>query len=174
MENYSNETEETTSQQADESNDEPNNHVRYMDYLEQLRLEQNLPLGILAGLVASVLGGFLWAVVTVATEYQIGYMAVAIGFMVGFAVRFSGKGIDKIFGVCGAALSLFGCLLGNLLSLVGFAANQEGLGYFETFNLINLSVLPEIMISGFSPMDILFYGIAIYEGYRFSFRQIPE
>ena len=31
------------------------------------------------------------------------------------------------------------------------------------------------MVATFSPMDLLFYGIAVYEGYKFSFRQVgPE
>ena len=28
------------------------------------------------------------------------------------------------------------------------------------------------MKADFSPIDLLFYGIAIYEGYKFSFRQV--
>lgn len=65
------------------------------------------------------------------TEYQIGYMAIAVGFLVGFVIRLTGKGIDKIFGISGAILAIFGCLLGNLLSNVGFIANAEGLRYFS-------------------------------------------
>jgi hypothetical protein len=30
------------------------------------------------------------------------------------------------------------------------------------------------MKNTFSPMDILFYGIAVYEGYRLSFREISD
>ena len=30
------------------------------------------------------------------------------------------------------------------------------------------------MVETFHPMDLLFYGIAIYEGYRFSFRELLE
>jgi hypothetical protein len=30
------------------------------------------------------------------------------------------------------------------------------------------------MAATFSPMDLLFYGIAIYEGYKFSFRQLTD
>src|SRR5690606_10638744 len=102
-------------------------------YREMLRLEQNLPLALLAGVAAAVLGAVLWAIITVATHLQIGYMAVGLGFLVGYTVRFAGKGLDKVFGILGAALSLGGCLLGNLFTLVGFIANDEGLGYAEVF-----------------------------------------
>jgi hypothetical protein len=30
------------------------------------------------------------------------------------------------------------------------------------------------MTANFSPIDLLFYGIAIYEGYKLSFRQVTE
>jgi hypothetical protein len=39
---------------------------------------------------------------------------------------------------------------------------------------IDYSLVPQIMIDSFSPMDILFYGFALYEGYKFSFREITE
>lgn len=143
-------------------------------YNNKLKLEQNLPLAIIGGLSVTIIGAILWATITVVTEYQIGYMAIAIGLAVGYSVRIFGKGIDMIFGIIGAFLALFGCVLGNFLSLVGFFANAEGLGYFETISLIDLSLIPDIMIESFNPMDVLFYGFAIYEGYRFSFRQITE
>ncbi len=30
------------------------------------------------------------------------------------------------------------------------------------------------MVATFSPIDLLFYGIAVYEGYRLSFRELTE
>src|SRR5438270_13589107 len=84
---------------------------------QELRSEQNLPIGLLAGIFAALIGAIAWAIVTVTTEYQIGYMAIAVGFIVGYAVRL-GKGLDKIFGISGAILALFGCILGNIFSIV--------------------------------------------------------
>jgi hypothetical protein len=143
-------------------------------YRERLRLEQNLPLALLGGVAAAVVGAVLWAIISVATNYQIGYMAVALGFIVGYTVRFAGKGLDQVFGILGAALALGGCLLGNLLTMVGFIANDEGLGYVQVLLGIDYSLVPSAMMATFSPIDLLFYGLATYEGYRFSFRQISE
>lgn len=143
-------------------------------YREMLRLEQNLPLALVGGVVAAIIGAVLWAIITVATNFQIGYMAVAVGFLVGYTVRFAGKGLDQVFGILGAALALGGCILGNLLTLVGFIANDEGLGYVQVLLGIDYSLVPSAMMATFSPIDLLFYGIATYEGYRFSFRQVSE
>ena len=140
----------------------------------QLRSEQNLLIALLAGIVAAILGAVVWAAVTVTTEYQIGYMAIAVGFIVGFAVRL-GKGIDKIFGIIGAVLALFGCALGNVFSIIGFVSKQQHVDFISVFSRIDYVKLPQIMTDTFSVMDLVFYGIAIYEGYRFSFRRLtPE
>lgn len=137
---------------------------------EQLVKEQHYLKGTLGALAAALLGAVAWAVVTIATGYQIGYMALAIGLLVGFANRFFGKGIELKFGITGALLALVGCLLGNVLSIVGFAATQFGMGYFEALTQIDYSLLPVAMEETFSPVDLLFYGIAMYEGFKFSFR----
>ena len=150
------------------------NEEKLERYIQQRELQQNLPMGIAAGFVACIVGGLLWAAITVATQYQIGYMAIAVGFLVGFAVRIAGKGITVIFGIAGALLALLGCLIGNYLSVVGFAANAEGMGYFEMLSSIDLGLIPEIIMETAQPMDLLFYGFALYAGYNFSFAHITE
>lgn len=142
--------------------------------IEKIKMQQNLPLGILSGAIAALLGALIWAIITVATNTQFGLVAVLIGGMVGYAVRISGNGVDQIFGFWGAIMALFGIILGNVFSIIGYVANYEELGYFETLMLIDFTVVPEILVESFSPMDLLFYGIAIYEGYRFSFRPITQ
>ena len=141
---------------------------------QRLRGEQNLSVALLAGIVAAVIGGIAWAIVTVTTEYQIGYMAIAVGFVVGFAVRL-GKGVDKTFGILGAVLALLGCVLGNVFSLIGFISKEQHMGIGAVLSGLDYSKLPQMMSATFSAMDLLFYGIAVYEGYRFSFRRLtPE
>jgi len=142
--------------------------------MQQFASEQNLVGGVIAGLVAAVAGAAAWAVITVLTGYQIGWMAVGIGFLVGIAVRIVGKGLDKQFGIAGAVIALVGCLLGNILSVTYFVAQAESMGFFEVLSKLNPSITFELLTISFSPMDLLFYGIALYEGYRLSFRQITE
>lgn len=140
----------------------------------RLLADQNLLLGIVSGLVAAVIGAAIWAVVTVATKYQIGWMAVGIGFLVGFAVRAMGKGVTPIFGVAAALLSLVGCLLGNLFSACGFLAASESISTTTaiTSALGNPDMALDLLKATFSPMDLLFYGIAAYEGFKFSFQRV--
>ncbi|MBA4389054.1 MAG: hypothetical protein C0404_13820 [Verrucomicrobia bacterium] len=134
-------------------------------------------MGIAGGLVAALVGAAVWAAVTIATKYQIGFMAVGVGFIVGYSVRFLGKGINNTFGIAGAILALGGCVLGNLATACGFVAAQESVPFTSIFftTLVNPSIALGLLKAMFSPMDLLFYAIAGYEGYRFSFREItPE
>ena len=104
-------------------------------------------------------------------------MAVGIGFLVGYTVKILGKGVSPIFGAVGGACALLGCILGNLLSICGFISANESVPLFQVMTgvLMQPKVAAEILINTFNPMDILFYAIAIYEGYKFSFRHIsPE
>lgn len=143
-------------------------------FLQELEAGQNLGLGILGGAVAALIGAAIWAAVTVATNYQIGWMAVGVGFLVGYAVRLLGKGISKVYGIVGAVLALVGCLLGNFLSFMAIVAREEGMSLFELLPQVNPAGIPSLMAMTFQPMDLLFYAIAVYEGYRFSFVQISE
>jgi hypothetical protein len=129
--------------------------------------KQNFPIALGAGIAAAIIGAIAWAIVTVTTEYQIGYMAIGVGFMVGFAVRL-GHGRDNVFAVSGAVLALIGCLLGNFLSMVGFVAKQQNVNVFGALSAIDLAKVPGAMMSAFNPMDLLFYGIAVYAGFKFS------
>jgi hypothetical protein len=129
---------------------------------------QNLPMGLVAGLAAAAVGAAVWALITVLTEFQIGWMAVGVGFLVGWAVRLAGKGSTMVFGVLGAALALGGCLAGNLLTICIFGARQLNLPVFDMIARLTPALTRDLMWETSGPMDLLFYALAVYEGYRFS------
>ena len=131
----------------------------------------NFIFAILAGAIAAVIGAAIWAVITVSTEYQIGFMAVGVGFLVGVAVRKFGGGSTEFYGMIGAVLALAGCILGNFFTLVGFFSIGQHLSFLSALGSIDYSLVPGAMLKAGSPMDLLFYGIAIYEGYKFSVRR---
>ena len=131
--------------------------------------ESNLALGTLAGIGAAIVGAGIWAAITALTSFQIGWMAIGVGFLVGFAVRLVGKGTEPVFGVVGALLALVGCALGNLLTYAWFIAADQGIPYGEFLSSMNVTLMADIMVATFAAMDLLFYGIAAYCGFRYSF-----
>jgi hypothetical protein len=148
--------------------------VRLQQLLYELEGNQNLSLGIIGGTIAAAIGAAIWAVITVGSEHQFGFMALAVGAFVGYAVRITGKGITKIYGVVGAVLSLLGCLAGNVFSACGFLSKQEGIPFFYILARLNPQIIIEIMKETFKFIDLLFYVIAISVGYRLSFRKFTE
>jgi hypothetical protein len=128
----------------------------------------SLPAALGAGLVASLLGAIVWAVITVATKMQIGFMAVGVGFLVAWAVRRFGQGTQPIYGVIGAVLALLGCVAGNLLSACSFLANSQDKAVLDIVGLVaaHPAVAVRLLQATFNEMDLLFYAIAVYEGYK--------
>ena len=140
----------------------------------QLIMEQNFPAALLSGFLASIIGAGIWALITVTTNFQIGFMAVGVGAIVGIAVRLFGKGITKQFGYLGAAFSLFGCLIGNILSLVILIADYYQITFWSVFSQLTFNQIVQMMMNWIKPVDFLFYAIALIEGYKFALRQITE
>jgi hypothetical protein len=101
-------------------------------------------------------------------------MAVGVGFLVGLTIRKLGKGIDNSFRIAGAVFSLLGCLAGNLLAVLIVYSQQESIPLFDLLSRLNPRIAVALLKATFDPIDLLFYGIAIYEGYRFSIRPITR
>lgn len=138
------------------------------------RSNQNFIMAVFAGFVSALMAAAVWAVISVVTEYQIGWMAVGVGFIVGVAVRAFGRGMTWLFGCVGAVFALLGCVGGNFLTMVGFVAVGEKIGLLETFLLLDYEAIPGVMVDAFSPIDILFYALAVSGGYKCSLEQISD
>lgn len=140
---------------------------------EQLLAEQNLPKAVLLGALASIVGAVAWGLISVATGYQIGYMAIGVGFLVGMAMR-QGKGVTMIFGIIGAALSLLSCVMGDFFSIIGLIAKEYDISFMETLTQIDFKDVVSLLTDNLASMTIVFYGVALYEGYKLSFREQKE
>jgi hypothetical protein len=136
----------------------------------QLKAQQNFALAIPAGVAAAIVGAALWAAAVFVTEMKIGLIAVALGALVGYAIRAAGKGIEQQFGVLGAVCAAFGWGLGTVLSDVAFLAKHVGRPVADVLMSLGLDRTILLVTGAFEPMDLLFLGIAVYEGYKFSFR----
>lgn len=144
-----------------------------MQMLErQLRDNQNFGMALLGGAGAAIIGALIWAGITAATHLQIGWMAVGVGFLVGFSIRKFGRGIDMLYGVLGACLSLLGCIVGNILTACIDIAMVENIPFSEVISGLSIELIVAILVFTFSPIDLLFYGLALYFGYKYSFHQL--
>lgn len=143
--------------------------VRSRARLRQLESEQNLLAGALAGAIAAAIGAIAWAMITVATSYQIGWMAVGVGFLVGYAVRMLGKGLTPLYGMVAAVLAVAGCLAGNVLTTCMLLSREEALPLGDVLLKLDAAIIAELLLATWQPSDLLFYGLAVYVAYQYAF-----
>ncbi|MBV7338768.1 hypothetical protein KFU94_63230 [Chloroflexi bacterium TSY] len=137
---------------------------------DELRSQQSISGALIGGTIVAL----IWAGITALTGFQIGWMAVGVGFVVGVAVQIFGRGVTPLFGLLGALLALGGCLMGNLTTVAIVVAQQEPITFWEIMSIFlsRPAAAIEALSYTFSPIDLLFYGIALYQGYKFSFRDL--
>lgn len=135
----------------------------------------SLQTAALAGAGAAVVGALAWAAVGIVTGGPLGILLLGIGFLVGLAVRFAGRGRDAAFGVLGAFLTLAGCVLGYLLYGAWEVAGLRELPILEMLTALDGEVAAEIArvaVEVVEPFDLLLAGFAVYEAYKAS--RLPE
>lgn len=126
---------------------------------------------IAAGLVAAVVGGALWAAVVDLTHYKTGIMAIVVGVLVGWAVRMGGRHGGSTLAVVGALLAGLGCVLGTLFTVAVIGAGEAGISTGEAvLRVLAPANAVTLLGAASTPMDLVFYAIAIYEGYKFAGR----
>lgn len=133
---------------------------------------QSLIGALIGGVIGAVIGAGAWAGITIATQFQIGFMAIGVGILVGWLVRKLGNGMSPVYGVIGAVFALLGCLAGNLMTACWFIARQAWQPFVNVLTKLNIDSTTEILSATFNGMDLLFYAIAVWEGYKLSFRHI--
>ena len=128
--------------------------------------------GLAAGFVAAILCAIVWDKLTYYTHFQIGYVAVGIGFVVGSAVVLGAGGKHgRSLQVLGALLSLLGIVLGETLLATDHvrdyiaanpSANTANASSIDVF-FFRFALLPEILRE--SPMRALFAILGLWCGW---------
>lgn len=135
--------------------------------------------GFALGLVAAIICAIVWDKLTYYTHFQIGYVAVGIGFVVGSAVVFGAGGKrGRALQVLGALLSLLGIMLGETLLVMDYVrdeiakdptlsfAGASPIGLF----IVSAIYLPESFKE--SPLSILFAGLGLWYGWSVPAKQV--
>ena len=130
----------------------------------------NVVLAIVAGLVAAAIGAGIWMAVEVTFKLQIGYVAIAIGALVGLAIRTLGHGTHVIYGVIGAVLTLVGCLGGEILSHLYLTSTAQQ-SMYDLARSADYVQMVQGIFTKMDPIGYLIYGIGIFEGYKLSIRK---
>ena len=79
--------------------------------------EGNLPMAIVGGVIAALIGAGVWAGILIATEYEIGILAWGLGVLTGFGVVLLGRGGRPSFGLIAAICALFSIFMGKYFAV---------------------------------------------------------
>ena len=94
--------------------------------------------GVLAGFIAAVLGALAWALVVGVTHYELGILAVVVGYGVGWAVHRFGGVASNGLAVIAAVLAAVGILLGFVLSALIQVSQAFHVGVLDVLdNIVN-------------------------------------
>lgn len=138
----------------------------------QVLSDQNMLLAIVFGAIACLVSALVWAAITYFTEYEIGWIAIGAGFLVGSAVMLGGKGASLKYGIAGAALSMLAVVIGKYFTIIAFVSVEAEVGMFEVMTTLTAADIMAIFQEAFSPIDLLFYGLAIWMGFKYAFKTL--
>jgi hypothetical protein len=140
--------------------------------LKKLRRYQSFLYALIGGLLVTVASSVGWAFITALTGYQGLFMALGVGLLVGIAVRYFGAGINRIFGILAALLTLAGSLLGYYLSQTGFLEEVQLAGIIKLLDYLSPDLMLNTMRDTFVALDLLFCGLAALLAYFLAIRRI--
>jgi hypothetical protein len=146
--------------------------MTYEQEIAQLRARQNFGLAVLAGLAAAVVGALLWAAVVYVTNMELGLVAIAVGALVGYAVRRAGNGVDPQFAVLGALCAALGWALGTVLGDIAFLATEAGRPFLDVAASLGFGGSISLASETGDAIELLFLAIAVYEGWKLSRHRI--
>lgn len=120
---------------------------------------------VLAALLAAIIGGVVWALIVVVTEYEVGIVAWAIGGLAALAVSFSAKKITPVHQIIAVVASLLGILLGKYF-VYGYYLIGETEGIMSMFHMEVIRMFPQFFSALFGGMDIIFVLLAIVTAWQ--------
>lgn len=123
---------------------------------------------VLAGAIAAILSAVIWATIAYLTDYQIGWVAIILGCLVGQSVRRFGKGSDLRFRVIGLVSSLSGIFLGNAMIVSLLFHRMLEIPLMDVLPLLGDSQFYAMIAEMTTILDAVFYLVAALCGWSLS------
>ena len=124
---------------------------------------------VAASLAAGIVGGILWGLIVKWTNYEVGIVAWAIGFLAGTVVVTVTRGArGPRLGVIAVAGALLGILLGKYLSFA-FAVQEDAESVGLSVGVLSgemLRLFRENLNEAFGLFDLLWVGFAVYTAWK--------
>ncbi|MEH0549033.1 hypothetical protein QA802_40015 [Streptomyces sp. B21-105] len=123
----------------------------------------NIALGLVVAVVVALVAAGVYGAIIGATEREIGYAAIGVGFLIGFAAGKVG-GANPVLPVVSALLSLGAVYLGQLIGIAVIGADEVGVSATTLFTE-HFDVLTEGWSETADAMAYLFLAIGAFAGF---------
>jgi len=130
--------------------------------------------GVLAGVVAAVLATAIWYGVVATTHFQVGIVAIAVGFIVGQGVVFGARRHTSIVLVAvSVVLTLIALAVSEYLIVAHFVSQELGFA-------VDLVQPPDVFFGvigdslSADPLTLVFWAIALFQAFVIPWRSIRE
>jgi hypothetical protein len=126
----------------------------------------NLPLAVIAGLAGALVAGIVWYLIVTISGYEIGYVAIGVGWLIGWAVHLgSGRRRGVPLQLLSAAITLCTLVVASYFTFLHFVRKamleEKVEGYAGEFFLIS-PFEPTFLQNLVSPIGLLIWAIALY------------
>ena len=131
----------------------------------------NMPMATICGMLAAVIAGAAWFLLTILTKYQVGYVAIGMGFIIGYAVIWgAGKKRGVSLQILSGAITLVTLLVSQYVLELYYIRKYllEQKAEFPGYNgqwIFVSPFSPEVLKDMFSPIGIFIWAIGIYFAY---------
>ncbi|MGG0824946.1 hypothetical protein ABE099_18940 [Paenibacillus turicensis] len=128
--------------------------------------QKNYVIPLVGAFLGILLSGAIWGGIAIATEYEVGYVALATGALTGYLVAiFAKKNVNFVHQLYAVVGSILGILFGKYV-VISYSYNQiNDIGYFDD---VIWAVYKELIIGSLKPMDYLFFVLAIVTAWQFT------
>ena len=143
--------------------------------------DPKLPQALLLGLLAAAVASAIWYAVVVVTKYELGIVAVAVGWLVATAVMLgAGRKRGRVLQIMAVIITLLALAFSEYLIVRYFVVqNLAEEGYTGFPLLFPLHIMLGLVIEGLkvSPITLLFWVIALWQAFvtpgKRSVRKVP-
>lgn len=124
--------------------------------------QQNFAAAIIIGAGATVLAAALYGILTAIWNFSYGFVAAAIGIIIGISMQYLGRGIETKFAVAAFLYTIAGCVLGNLFRVIMSMSIGSATSPLEVWRTNEFSLLAGRAQSYISLIDLVFWFVAVW------------
>lgn len=103
---------------------------------------QSVGNALLAGMLAVIVFSVFWVAISAITNRVFPWLTVFLGYLIGFAVRIAGRGIDWRFPLIAALLAVAGSFLANVVVAASVTAEELGTGTLQILPAVTSMTWP--------------------------------